>query len=230
MSMLNLVKWPVLSLCLLTAGANAELVTLNADSFDVTYDSENVGLFGTPQVSGNSLSFNPVNFSVLSNTQTVNLTNSTVNLIITPHAKSAISAINFEERGDYYLRGETAFVEVAGQLRIRNMDDVFAESTASITSTQAMDQQGRHDWTATAMLDASTGNWKPAATSVMLTIENLLIAGAAPGQLAFLEKKFVGGLLDIQTVSTPLPSALILLLSALGCGGFFTRKGNASMA
>jgi hypothetical protein len=223
---MKLLKLLFLVIYLVVPSAHAALVTLSTTDFDLTYDDTMLGRFGPPQLSNNVIFFTPIDFSTASaNGQGVTFTNSTINLMLQPRPGFTFASITYEERGDYYLSGEGASVEVTGQIRVRNMDDVLSESTAFISSEETLDQQGINNWTASAFIDGTTGDWQPSASGIILTIQNLLIARTESlGELAFIEKKFLGGSFDIQSTTVPLPGAFILMLSAIGCGGLLLRS------
>lgn len=215
------------------SSANAVSVTLNGDNFDVTYDDALLGLYGTPQISNNVLFFTPTNFSSTSqNGEGISITNSTINLTLQPKNGYGFSSFNYEERGDYLLLGNETTVRLAGQIRVRHVDDVLAESNGFFEPFESLQEQGNHNWSATSFIDGATGDWVPGESAVILTIENILLASTESlGELAFIEKKFVAA--EIELVPVPLPGTFVLLLSSilsLGAGSTLAKRRKHSVS
>ncbi len=211
---------------LFTTQMNAALVTISSNAFDLTYDDETIGLFGTPQISGNTVFFTPHEFSTTSlDGNGTGFVNSTLHMTLQPKPSVTFTSFSYVERGDYILEGEGASVNVSGQIRVRSVNDVLSESSSFMTTDAPLDQQGLNNWEAEATIDGSTGDWKPDGSGVILTLENILTARTdCHSEIAFIEKKFIG--FDIGTSATvvPLPSAFVFLMSSLFCGGFLLRK------
>ncbi len=210
--------------------AQADIVTIDGSlfnsDFDVTYDDELVGLFGTPILSNNVIAFLPSEFSATSTDGSgLGFTNSTIQLTLTPNSDSIFSEFSLVERGDYILTGDNASVQLNGQIRARNISDVLNESVSNITADAPLTTPGLNNWQATAFIDAATGDWQPTDSAVLLTIENILIASTQDyGELAFIEKKFAASPIELEVTVVPVPGALVLLASGLALFGFRMRR------
>ena len=81
----------------------------------VTESSTNPGvpLFGAPAVSGNSLVFNPPNFSAASANGGLDFTDGTLNTLITAKPGQFINTLGVNEFGDYTLAGSSASVSIS---------------------------------------------------------------------------------------------------------------------
>lgn len=206
-------------------GAVAATQTLIGDHVTFTYDDALVGLFGTPEVSGDTIFFSPTTFFAKSTDGSgIGFTNSTLGIGVKANAGYKLTGVDLTEQGDYWLfapLGASAMgVGVSGQIRVRDTT-TLAEMTDSISTVAPLTTVGFSsvDWTATA--GTSFAAWQSQA--VKLTIENLLVAytTAAP-TLAFIEKKYVGA--EISVVAIPEPETYALLLAGLGLVGWAARR------
>ena len=215
---------------LFSANTNAAMVTisgaLNNSDFDLTFDDAMLGLFGTPMLSNNQISFTPTSFIALSaNGGGFVTTPSTISLILTPldPVNVFITAFDLTETGDYRRLGMGTSVMANGQLRASNVGMAAQESTDFIEETAPFNvENALTNWSALASIDEMTGDWQPTGDPVSLIIENLLTAFTEVNGLneAFIEKKRV--IVDVQVV--PLPPAVLLFAIGLFGAGFFARR------
>lgn len=238
----------VVGMLLIGSGvAGAASVTLNGTDVKFTYDDSLTGLFGMPTVSGNTLFFTPVAFNAIStNGAGTVVTNSNMNILVTPKSGSAVSSVAMQERGDYSLKGDGSSVDVSGQLRAFDVANSFTvQTTADIMPTAPLTTVDNkyHNWTATANLDLSGADWQK-ASAVNFTIENILEAStSARGSKAFVDKKFAGMQITVGAGQTgggddgsgppaavPVPAAMWLFGSGLlGLVGI-SRRGAKTVA
>ncbi|MDO8971353.1 MAG: PEP-CTERM sorting domain-containing protein [Saprospiraceae bacterium] len=206
----------------LTGAAFAASVTLSGTTIDFTFDDAMLGMFGTANVSGDTLYFTPTDFvSQSSNGAGYVLTNETINVQVTAHEGYSFSDFDFVEKGDYLRQGRGSSVNAAGQVRLFDVADPLVEITSSLVAAPVR-QSGAstHNWLAETSADLSAWN---TASTINVTIENLLLASTrAPNSLAFVEKKFVG----MSFVTTPVPEAetYAMMLAGLGLIGFVVRR------
>ena len=209
---------------LATSGlVSAATVTLNGSDVSFTYDDTNMGLFGSPTVSGNTIFFTPTNFKAVStNGEGLVITTSTVNFVVTPNQGKAITSLALTERGDYSLDGEGSSVGIGGQMRVFSMNDPINVADSSfITSASDLTTNDNlyHNWTAGAGVDLTGAQWSK-TSAVNMTLENVLEAttsGSGPSK-AFIEKKFAGVGITVGLVppaSVPVPAAMWLFGSGL---------------
>lgn len=204
-------------------------VTLAGNTVDYTFDDAMLGLFGPASLSGDVLSFTPVDFQAKSvNGAGYALTNSTMNIQMTAHDGWMFSSVGLLEKGDYMLLGTNSSAAVGGQIRIHDVSAPLVDMTTSIQSAVPLDHTGLQttNWTAQASADLSP--WTTART-INVTIQNLLLASSdAASSVAFVDKKFVG-LNPGMTAVTPVPEAQTsaLMLAGLGLIGWRIRRRRA---
>jgi hypothetical protein len=201
--------------------AHAGLVTvvdpLGNSDFTVTYDDAQAGPFGTPFLSNNTIYFVPNDFSA----QSANgdglgaLSDSFAMRLDAITDGFSLDQFDLQEEGDYILNGDDAFVAASGELRVFAADDP-GNTFIDALETGPLNMQSPNfetvDWTGSAAIGAADG-WT-GATSVWVTVENILIANTSEqGSYAFIEKKFEGVAITVSTV--PLPPALWLFGAAL---------------
>jgi hypothetical protein len=201
----------------------------------VTESSTNPGvpLFGAPSASGNSLVFNPPNFSASSTNGGVAFTDGTLNTLITAKAGQFITTINVNEVGDYTLAGPpstSASAQISAPifLQIQAVNGVDLISPYNYQQSVVFTGGGNYSlptnagtgviWSGTAAINVNAvlaaAGISGQATRVQYTMDNslLTITGGA-GDLAFIKKKDVGGV----TLTVPEPSSLVL--TAMACLG-----------
>lgn len=219
----------------LSGAALAASVTLTGDTVDYTFDDALLGLFGTPTLVGDTLSFTPVEFQAESlNGAGIDLTNNTINVQVTAHSGYTFSSIDMIERGDYMLLGGGSSADVAGQVRVFDVANPASDVTTAIAPDAPLDVMssgGTTNWTAGTSTDIS--GWTDAQT-VNVTWQNLLIGEtSASSSMAFVDKKY-GGLTATVAAVTPVPEAEVsaMMLAGLGLVGWqiSRRRGLANRA
>ncbi|MEQ1529221.1 MAG: hypothetical protein ABL925_07885 [Methylococcales bacterium] len=214
--MSNLIKLLFISLSMLAGSAQATVVTQLGTTVSFSYDDSLLGLFGTPTVVGDQLSFSPNTWvAKATGSQSFDLKNYTANITITAlNSGDSINTIALAEKGDYISKGSTSYVEVGGQIRVTDANAPLNEVKDSITPSAAFTQTASYfptqNWAATA--DANVSAF--ATSSVNVTIENILIALSDKfGDLGFIEKK--GVVLNATVAAVPLPQAVWLFGAGL---------------
>jgi hypothetical protein len=195
--------------------AQAALVSLNGDNVIFTYDDANLGLFGTPQVTGDTIFFFPTNFKAQStNGSGFSIASSTISVgIQTKSSDLFFGGLTLVERGDYLMLGSGGSVGVAGALiATNNLDPAGPNVYAPISSSSNLSIIGfpTNPWEAIINADLSQSGW----SIITATLENLQIASTTPpssASLAYIEKKFVG--LGVNVV--PIPGAIWMLGAGL---------------
>ena len=214
---------------LAAAPAQAALVTLSGSTVNYTFDDSLLGLFGTPAISGNTLSFTPNAFKAKSaNGDGYTLTDSTINVIASLKPGYVFSTAGLNEGGDYLLLGGGSNVNVAGQLRVFDPAQPLGKHViSSITPTPAMplDLTGlpTRNWRAAAGFNLGAVPAYKSSASLNFTIENLLLADTvSSNSLAFIQKKFVS--LNVVTAPVPEVKDWALMLAGLGLIGLQMRR------
>jgi len=214
-----------------TTPASACLVTVTGQDFDLIYHAnDTLGDYDTPTLSGDTIYFTPNALLAESlNGAGVATTDSTVTSIeLVAHAGFKFDSLSLAEFGDYLLTGSNSSVSVTGQLRAFDASNpISAQSSSSITST-ALTSTGStaNDWSGSASI---TSGWLSGATTVGLSLGNLLTAYTAKGDSgalrATLESNFVG--IEVNSIVAPvsLPASGWLLLTGLiGLGAAMGKR------
>ena len=212
-------------LAIATTQASAANVTLDGDNFTISYDTNVIGLFGSPYLVGSNLVFAPggnPGFSAQSESG-IKFTNSTFAFVITADPGYKLSSFNLFEGGDYMLIGDASRVSVGGQLRVKPVGE--SAMTAAITPSMPLTTRTSFEQFATTEWNASA-SISPTMTlgSAVVSIENLLGARARLSEdgYAFIEKKNV----ELGFVLTPVPEpeSYAMLLAGLGLMGLFASR------
>ena len=212
---------------LAAAPAQAAMVTLSGSTVNYTFDDSQLGLFGTPAISGNTLYFTPNTFSAKSsNGAGYALTDSTVNVTVSLKSGYVFSKASLNEGGDYLLLGMGSGADVTGQLRVFDpAQPLGMHYFDSITPTAPLTATGlpTHNWKASAGFNLGALPTLKASSALNVTIENLLLADTvSSNSLAFVQKKFVG--LDVVTAPVPEVKDWALMLAGLGLVGLQMRR------
>ncbi|MFA5985426.1 MAG: hypothetical protein WC782_15520 [Methylococcaceae bacterium] len=211
----------ILFLLMLTffSQAQASLVTVNGNSVSFTYDDSLLDLFGAPIVTGDSLYFTPTSFRA-TGIGFVDLVSSTFNIKVSALGNNFVSSVGLTERGDYISYGASSQVALGGEVRVVDLSNPLTEVVGQITPTSAFVHQASifptKDFEATAGVDFSSIG----ATSVNITLQNILVALTASfSDIAFIEKKGIilgiSSLPIVDGISVPLPAAVWLFGTCL---------------
>ncbi|WP_404355434.1 VPLPA-CTERM sorting domain-containing protein [Methylotuvimicrobium sp. KM1] len=212
--MFRITKFVLISfIYLFTGSAQASLVTLFGNSVSFEFDSTLTGLFGSANVSGDTLYFTPTAFTATAlNTAGVDMTNDTVNIKVQAlNPQHQINTVSVIEKGDYFSFGNSTLVGVGGQVRAFDIENPSFDTTESIVANDAFTQTAflqTNNWQADTILDTTSFN----SGYLNITIQNLLGAiSTTLGEAAFIEKKYVG----LNVTAVPLPASIWLLGAAL---------------
>ena len=211
---------------------SADEVTVSdpGSSFDLIYDTDNLGLFGVPTLVNNTVFFTPTTFFALSEDGVPPLgdgeeiTNSTVVFrLVAKDPSTLLQNFQVQANGDYRLDGAGTSVDVDGQIRLFDPEDPFNQFTDHLTTSSDLTiaDSNTHDWVATAAIGFSGAN------EVVITLQNILTASSTMlGTSAFIEKKFEG----VQISVIPLPAAAWLFGSSLLGLGLVRRRRTVAQA
>ncbi|MBY0399772.1 PEP-CTERM sorting domain-containing protein [Myxococcota bacterium] len=203
------------------------------------------GLFGAPTVSGDSLDFSPSAFEADCGPDPLcppspTVVDDTLTLTIQANSGSFLDDIHLSEAGDTTL---VSFLNAFGatQVTATVFVDIFEINNVSVNNINANAQMtfsrngqyettdegpGTHIWTGSLLIDldaiiASNGG-TGRATRVQLNLNNTLIAFAASGASARIEKKDIDGL-----AITVIPEPGTAVLMGLGLLGLASTRRSA---
>lgn len=197
--------------------ADAAFITIvdpnGLSDFSLTYDDQQTGPMGLPQISNNVVFFVPNDFFAESEN---GLGQGSLNdsfafrLDVLSGHDFSLDQFDLKERGDYRLDGAGSSVTAQGQLQVFDALDPSAFFTDFLqTGPLDIEDNQLHNWTGYASIGATEG-WS-GSQSAWITIENILTAETgALNEYAFIEKKFTGGAVQLEVSQVPLPPALWL--------------------
>lgn len=209
MSTLNKIFFAFLVIAF-SGSSHAALITTSGSSVQFTYDDSLVGLFGSPIVSGDSLTFAPSNFKATSvGLNGGTFSDSTFVVQIDSIFGHVLDSVALTEKGIYSLRGVGAEVLATGALTSVDLtapNPVLSEQMTSfvVDATGTTSLSTNNPWTASANLD-----FDPKSTSVSVSIQNLLIALTSnSGEIANINKSYIGLNAVTSVTAVPLPLAV----------------------
>jgi hypothetical protein len=219
---------------------------------DVTEDANSAGddppLFGAPNISGDSLDFDPVGFSASATGASGNdITDGNLKFDIVAKPGKYLTNVQFAEAGDATLAGfgtDATFVSVTAMLfiDIEEVDGV-AITPVNVMASMAFTPSGAYDlathggggplfstgWSGSVTIDllqALTDNNVPfvnGATRVTFNLDNTLTALSEAGTSSLIAKKDFDGL--TVTANVPEPGSLALAsLALLGLSASLLRR------
>lgn len=223
----------------LAPSAQAALVTLAGDRFDLVYDSDTLGAYGTPTLVGDVLFFTGSGVSTAATDGRSTSTGALLEgLVVRMHAGQALGGLQVSVFGDYRLQGAGSSVSVNGTLGLfdaTGTPGAAASATLAVSSGTPLTlaDGATHDWLATATLDATSAGAQAlfggGIDAFGISLSTLLAAGtdaAGSGlRVGFIEQKFTGlQLAFLPPVAVASPSSLVLALAALAAFGLAGRR------
>jgi len=219
---------------LFTAASNAAIVTINGADVSFTYDDSTV--FGSANVVGNSIFFQPTNFIAesLNDAGAVSLRETLTIDVQATTTGYDMSSFLLAEQGDYQLKGSSSSVSASGRLGVASMTtatcgtfgimvcndfNIFNVANSDLNTVGALTA-----WNGSTSVDlADTIGWG-SDSFVQLSLQNNLSATSTViGDEAMIQKKF--GAIGITVNPVPVPAALWLFGSGLiGLAAFVKRK------
>lgn len=209
-----------LMLMFLASPASAFIVAGSQMGDNVLFEWEDPTLFGTPTVVGDTLMFTPTAFKAQSAGMVApDLVNRTFLIRVTAKDNVAgLALANIIENGDWFTT--TAMV---------NNASVFWGLGTYI------DGEPESEILSSDLLDTPSGVLTPwgtehnheldGQTSIILTIQNTLVATSGMGSTALIEKKGLD--IEITTTPVPVPAAVWMFGSVLATLGLFRKKAQA---
>ncbi len=229
MKFINIILLSLGLLVMSAQSAQAVLMIASGNTVDFIYETDNIDpLFGTLQVSGDSVFVLPLGFNASSTdgvgahtgTQT-DLVNALGTIQVVAKDGYDFSGITIVERGSYSISGSSS-VDMGASMHLFDWANPVLGSVENTTLTSLSDfslNDGMvHNWSASGSFDLTTATWD-GIRNVGLTLDNLLTATSLSiGDSAFIDKSSVGGVgitFETAPVVVPVPAAIWLFGSGL---------------
>jgi hypothetical protein len=218
----------VLGLSASLLGGNALAVTLNGSTVSYSFNSADLGLFGSASLSGDDLVFTPTNFTASSSNG--GNAHQTIHITVTAKPGYQLSAFNLTESGAYTLTSG-AYVTVTGNITATNIGGTsFPNNVGNISSTTPTTVVGSNTaWIANAGVTLPTSWGGPNGIgSVDLMVTNQLYATSPIDGFSQIWKNAVG--INVVTGVSPVPEAqtYAMMLAGLGLVGFMARRRSSA--
>jgi hypothetical protein len=174
------------------------------------------GLFGDPNlVGGNTFVFTPSAFRAESLNGVPDNKTDRIEVILLANPGLTFTGFRIHEGGDYGILQDGS-VSATGVLTVEDQNVVRSASDNLVTSPASPILSGTGSWDGTAEVTLlAIEGW----TEIKLVLENNLIAISAPGNISFIEKKFLGTSVEVLV---PEPGSIALL--GLGAAGLLFRR------
>lgn len=197
------------------------------DYINVTEDSQ--GLYGTPIITGDTLTFSPVSFEAFSQDGGITHVDGTLSFILDAKSGFTIDEFQIAETGAFSLLGAgtdvtMVQVKVAVGINILEINDApVVPGTVNpfvvdiVLASFDLDNDGPvflAPWSGVAQFDLvalanqHAGVIGGGITKVGITINNGMLAISEDGTLAYIDKKAINGV----TITTPEPDTLALAM------------------
>jgi hypothetical protein len=183
--------------------------------FTYSGGGSNLGLFGTPNVVGNTFQFNPTSFVATSVSGAAATTTDQLQVHLTATAGNNFTLIRITETGTYSISGTgLGSVSDSGSEFITDLVNARPTRIASLLGTPAMPISGSGlsgNWSSTVQIDLTQGGG-PLWTDIMLNFTNTLQATSQAGVTATIRKDSV----TIEILPTPGGTSLFALAALTG--------------
>lgn len=223
----------VLGLAAALLSTAAQAITLVGTQVSYSFDSADLGLFGTASLSGDNLVFTPTIFEASTNGSHGSgpIAYQTMHITVSANTGYQLSSLSLTESGSYSLTG-SASAFVTGNITALDIEGTTdLEEIGTITPNAPFDVIGTPTgWTANAGVILPATGWggtDGVVNSIGLKITNQLYAASASGGTADIWKNVVG----LSVVTSPIPEAdtYAMMLVGLGLVGFMARRSRASV-
>ncbi|MCD4830799.1 MAG: PEP-CTERM sorting domain-containing protein [Anaerohalosphaeraceae bacterium] len=174
----------------------------SADSFDWSNGGSDNGLFGDPNVAGNTFIFFPSNFRAESVNGVADIVSDRMEVTLTAKPGSAITGIRITEYGDYGILSQ-GLVSASGTMFLTNLSEFEVRHSDFNSDPASPISSGFGSWSAEVAVDNI--EW----SQLKLVLDNNLMAISMPGSVAFIEKKIMGSAVSVEII--PEPATMVLL-------------------
>ena len=223
-----------------TCESDGGVITCNGSAFDVKIDeaanAAAILKYGTPTITGDSISFSPTTFEA--EVETINTLvsdSATLTLTILPEVNFEIESLDVEQRGDYVLDvfgapGLTASVEQAmdimasvGPLDFTATAPTFSDSISAPTGTPTSGEWATFVSINNAVLATGTTTpWESTAGPIFLTIDATLTAEVSAGTgsgsafIATKDAQLEAISINVSGQQIPLPAGIWMFVGGIG--------------
>lgn len=201
------------------SSAMAVTVVLTGTHINVTYDTADVGLFGAPTLTGDTLSWSPPSFLAKANGgPTVRTSQTQVKIIA--HSGFNVAQVGYSEGGTYTKVG-------AGLVSATGAVDVAAESPAAPAvhvpfTTGGLAAANNASWNAAV----APINFGAGTTRVSFLVSNTLKSFGAAAGPNMIAKTLPT--LSVVVVAVPEPETYAMMLAGIAALGFIARRRSAA--
>jgi len=223
----------ILGLSAALLSASVQAITLTGTQVSYSFNSADLGLFGTASLSGDTLVFTPSSFRATSTNGSLGSAFQTLHITVSANSGYYLSAINLTESGSYNLSGVGALAFVTGNITALDIEGTTGnQAIGTLAASAPLNVMSTTTgWVANAGVNLPTTGWgggDGVVGSIGLKITNQLFAVSSPlGGVADIWKNTV----SFNAVTSPIPEAetYAMMLAGLGLIGFMVgRRSRAS--
>jgi hypothetical protein len=220
-----------------TAGSMAAMTTISGANFDISFDDGVVGLFGTPTLVGDVLSWLPSGLNAHT-AKGIDFAHATFAFTITAHDGFQLDSFDLHEGGSYFYFGGRSRKGWGTGVAAAGLLSVTPAGAGSLTEFLMPDasfkRNGRFDFSPRSWSGSTSEvDLLPATTMASVSVQTLLAAYASPGghgwhrrggfpSYAFIDTS--GAFLDIEVSAIPEPGTFALMLAGMAAVGFVAAR------
>lgn len=206
--------------------ASAASTSLSGNGFSVAYDSDSVGLFGTPTLVGNLLSFTPDSFKVGTNGGLETFLDAMLGLRVTAAQGYQVDSVSLWEAGTFLVKGADAAFGVVPMLTVTTLDHLGGGTVSGAGEFTGGERVANGGWVAAGPGYTVAGL---ASKLLQVSLDSTLYASSSASS-SFAKATITSAQLTFnvsQVPAVPEPSAYLMLLAGLGMVGVVARRRSA---
>jgi hypothetical protein len=222
------------------SGATVDFIGVQEESSTEPGDP-GPALFGSPNVAGDTMDFDPQGFAASSTGAASDITDSNLQfLVMAKNMNVGIGSLSFLEAGDATLAGLAGEARagvtttIFPEIRERNIGGVLTPVNINLPTVslgfnpqgeflKSVDGAGGFVWDGSGLVDLSAyGN---PVTKLFISLDNTLRAESTEGASAFIQKKDADALIiTVTTGIIPEPSTAVIAMLAVALLGAIGRR------
>lgn len=208
---------------LLALGASSSMavtVVLTGTHINVIYDTADVGLFGAPTLTGDTLSWSPVAFMAKANGGPTVLSSQT-QVKIVAHSGFNVAQVGYSEGGTYKKSG-AGLVSATGAVNVAAESPAAPAVNVPFTTGGLAAAPGGASWAAAV----APINFGPGTTRVSFLVSNTLKSFGSAAGPNMIAKTLPT--LSVVVVAVPEPETYAMMLAGIAALGFIARRRSAA--